>query len=229
MRELAGFLEAGPVTGARVAGLDPVARAVLAGRRVMAMGEILARVSEGLPEAVLAECVAVCSDRAEVAALLMGPPGGGGVTLEEVLAVEPTGVLALAARMAPVERAWFFRLVSGKRREVTVAEVGGAGECLAVLTMIEGASGQFALRRGNGFVPLVKLPLGPIAPEVLAWARGAVLEKFGPLRSVRAEQVFRIGWEGQVANTRRKLGYDLVGARILAWEQGATVDQVAEG
>ena len=233
VEELAAFLEGGAATGARFAAwgfADPaLARAVLAGRKVMAAGEILARVAEGLPAAVLAECLAACADRAEAAALLMGPAGPGGVTLEEVQAVGPEGLLPLAARMTAVERAWLFRLVSGRRRDILTETTEGAGECLAVLTMIEDAAGQFALRRGNGFVPLAKLPLGPHAPEVMAWARGAVLEKFGPLRAVRAELVFRIAWEGKVANGRRKLGYDLLGARVEAWERAATVDQVAEG
>ncbi|NBZ87023.1 hypothetical protein [Stagnihabitans tardus] len=233
MEELAAFLEGGAATGARFAAhgfaMPEQAAAVLAGRRVMGMGEIWARASEGLPEGVAAACLAACGDRAEAAALLMGRAEGDPVGLEEVLAVRSEGVFALARRMEPVERAWFFRLISGARRSVVVEEAGGPGECLAVLTMVEGAQGQFAVRRGNGLVPLVKLPLGPHGAEVLAWARGAVLERFGPLRSVRAEQVFRIAWEAKVVNKRRKLGFDLVGARVVDWERGASVDQIAEG
>ena len=231
MRELAAFLEGGPATGARFAasGLGETARALLAGRKVMGAAEIWTRVSEGLPEGVAAACLAACGDRAEASALVMGRGEGRAVTLEEVAGVTAEGVFALAARMEPIERAWFFRLISGARRSVVVEAAGGAGECLAVLTMVEGALGQFAVRRGNGLVPLVKAPLGVHGAEVLAWARGAVVERFGPLRSVRAEQVFRVGWEGQVVNKRRKLGFDLVGARVVAWERGATVDQIAEG
>jgi hypothetical protein len=62
---------------------------------------------------------------------------------------------------------------------------------------------------------LAKLPLGPHGPALLAWAKGATLERFGPNRSVRAEKLFRIGWQGKIANPRRKIGYDLVGAEIL--------------
>ncbi|MCW1920086.1 hypothetical protein NX862_15100 [Rhodobacter sp. KR11] len=233
MKDLAAFLEGGPATGARFAGhgfaAPELAREVLAGRKVMAMGEIWARVTEGLSPELAASCLGVCGDRAEAAALLMGPGLGAPVTLDEVARVTTEGVFALAARMSPTERAWFFRLISGARRDVVVEEAGGPGECLAVLTMIEGDQGQFAVRRGNGLVPLAKLPLGPHGAEVLAWARGAVLERFGPLRSVRAEQVFRIGWDARVINKRRKIGHDLVGARVLAWEKGASADQIAEG
>lgn len=233
MKDLAAFLEGGAATGARFAAhgfAEPeLARAVLAGRKVIGIAAIWARASGGLPSGVAAACLAVCGDRAEASALLIGPAEGEAVTLAEVLEVDAEGAFALARRMDPVARAWFFRLISGAKREVVIKEAGGPGDCLAVLTMVEATQGQFALRRGNGLVPLVKLPLGIFGAEVMAWARGAVVERFGPLRSVRAEQVFRIAWDGKVVNGRRKIGYDLVGARVMDWERGASVDRIAEG
>jgi hypothetical protein len=134
LKDLAAFLEAGPATAARFAawdwrGQDALARALLSGRRIVAPQAVWRALAADLPAPVAEACLAVAGDRAEAAALLMGRAEGPEVTLDEVAAVEPEGVLALARRMAPAERAAFFRLIGGQRRDLAYWHAMDIGEC----------------------------------------------------------------------------------------------------
>ena len=243
MERLAAFLAGGPATEARFAAWDwggeaEAARALLSGarpKRLAPLAEILGWVAAevGVTADLVAASVALSGDKAEVAALLLGPAGGEAPGIAEALGALSgrAALLALARRLPMAGRVVLFRLAGGSfRARLGGGEtLGGPGNCLAVLTMVDptGPAGQFAIRHGNALVPLAKLPLGPHGAEVMAWARGATLERFGPYRSVRAELVFRIGWEGLTVNTRRKCGVDLVGGRILDGIPGATLDQIS--
>jgi DNA ligase 1 len=53
--------------------------------------------------------------------------------------------------------------------------------------------------------------------EVDAWIRKNTIERFGPVRSVKPEQVFELGFEGIQASTRHKSGIAVRFPRILRW------------
>lgn len=55
--------------------------------------------------------------------------------------------------------------------------------------------------------------------ELDAWIRRHTKEKFGPVRSVDAEQVFEIGFEGIGHSTRHKSGIAVRFPRILRWRK----------
>lgn len=74
--------------------------------------------------------------------------------------------------------------------------------------------------------PLIKLP-APDAAKVSAFARKAVIEKFGPVRQVGPGLWAEIAYEAVLPAPRRKIGVALEGARIerLIWGDGpATPD-----
>ena len=50
-----------------------------------------------------------------------------------------------------------------------------------------------------------------------SWIRRHTKEKFGPVRSVNAEQVFEIGFEGIGPSNRHKSGIAVRFPRILKW------------
>ena len=54
------------------------------------------------------------------------------------------------------------------------------------------------------------------------WIRSHTREKFGPVRSVAAEQVFEIAFEGIQASTRHKSGVALRFPRIARWRKDKT-------
>jgi DNA ligase-1 len=53
--------------------------------------------------------------------------------------------------------------------------------------------------------------------ELDAWIRKHTRERFGPVRSVDAEQVFELGFEGIGASPRHKSGVAVRFPRILRW------------
>ena len=243
MERLAAFLAGGPATEARFAAWDwggeaEAARALLTGarpKRLAPLAEILGWVAAevGVTADLVAASVALSGDKAEVAALLLGQVGGEAPGIAEALGALSgrAALLALARRLPMAGRVVLFRLAGGSfRARLGGGEtLGGPGSCLAVLTMVDptGPAGHFAIRHGNALLPLAKLPLGPHGAEVMAWARGATLERFGPNRSVRAELVFRIGWEGLTVNARRKCGFDLVDGKLIEWSRASTASNVS--
>lgn len=75
----------------------------------------------------------------------------------------------------------------------------------------------------NGeLIPIVKAYSGLSQDEIQIldkWIRKNTLEKFGPVRKVKAEQVFEIAFEGIQLSTRHKSGVALRFPRILRWRQ----------
>ena len=57
------------------------------------------------------------------------------------------------------------------------------------------------------------------------WIRRNTLQRFGPVRSVKAEQVFEIGFEGIHASSRHKSGIAVRFPRILRWRQDKPADE----
>ena len=80
----------------------------------------------------------------------------------------------------------------------------------------------FAVRDGDALVPFAKAYSGLTDAEIRemdAWIRRNTVEKFGPVRSVKPEQVFELGFEGIQASPRHKSGIAVRFPRILRWRK----------
>jgi DNA ligase-1 len=83
----------------------------------------------------------------------------------------------------------------------------------------------FAVRDGDALVPFAKAYSGLKDVEIReldAWIRRNTLEKFGPVRAVKPEQVFELGFEGIQASPRHKSGIAVRFPRILRWRKDKT-------
>ena len=61
--------------------------------------------------------------------------------------------------------------------------------------------------------------------ELDRWIRRNTVQRFGPVRSVKAEQVFEIGFEGIHASSRHKSGIAVRFPRILRWRQDKPAEE----
>ncbi len=80
----------------------------------------------------------------------------------------------------------------------------------------------FAVWDNNELVPFTKAYSGLTDKEIIevdSWVKKNTLEKFGPVRSVKAELVFEIAFEGIAASPRHKSGIALRFPRILRWRK----------
>jgi ATP-dependent DNA ligase len=80
----------------------------------------------------------------------------------------------------------------------------------------------FALWDGEQLLPIAKAYSGLDDAEILRldrWIRANTLERFGPVRSVKAELVFELGFEGVNLSSRHKSGVALRFPRILRWRE----------
>ena len=78
----------------------------------------------------------------------------------------------------------------------------------------------FAVWDGGVLVPFAKAYSGLTDGEIReldAWIRRNTLEKFGPVRSVKPEQVFELAFEGIQPSPRHKSGVAVRFPRILRW------------
>ncbi|MDH5823517.1 ATP-dependent DNA ligase [Luteimonas sp. RD2P54] len=78
----------------------------------------------------------------------------------------------------------------------------------------------FGLWDGDALVPVAKAYSGLDDKEILTldrWIRANTLERFGPVRSVRAEHVFELGFEAVNRSARHKSGIAVRFPRILRW------------
>jgi DNA ligase-1 len=78
----------------------------------------------------------------------------------------------------------------------------------------------FGVWDGDALVPVAKAYSGLDDAEILRldkWIRAHTLERFGPVRSVKAEHVFELGFEGVNASARHKSGVAVRFPRILRW------------
>ncbi len=78
----------------------------------------------------------------------------------------------------------------------------------------------FAVRDGEALVPFAKAYSGLTDAEfrrITSWVRRNTLERYGPVRAVKPEHVFEIGFEGIQASTRHKSGVALRFPRMLRW------------
>jgi DNA ligase-1 len=78
----------------------------------------------------------------------------------------------------------------------------------------------FAVWRGDELIPFAKAYSGLTDTEIRRldrWIRNNTIEKFGPVRSVRAEQVFEVAFEGIQRSSRHKSGIAVRFPRIARW------------
>ena len=78
----------------------------------------------------------------------------------------------------------------------------------------------FGVWDGQTLVPVAKAYSGLDDKEILAldrWIRANTIERFGPVRSVRGEQVFELGFEAVNRSKRHKSGIAVRFPRILRW------------
>jgi DNA ligase-1 len=88
----------------------------------------------------------------------------------------------------------------------------------------------FAVKDDTGnLVPFAKAYSGLTDAEIKevdAWIRKNTLEKFGPVRSVKAELVFELGFEAINFSTRHKSGVAVRFPRILRWRKDKPVNEI---
>lgn len=80
----------------------------------------------------------------------------------------------------------------------------------------------FAVWDGDTLVPFAKAYSGLTDAEIREmdnWIRRNTVEKFGPVRSVKPEQVFELGFEGIQASPRHKSGIAVRFPRMLRWRK----------
>ena len=86
----------------------------------------------------------------------------------------------------------------------------------------------FAVRDGNNLIPFTKAYSGLTDAEfrqITAWVRKNTLQRFGPVRQVKAEHVFEIAFEGIQPSTRHKSGVALRFPRMKRWRQDKPVQE----
>jgi len=87
----------------------------------------------------------------------------------------------------------------------------------------------FAVWDQGELVPFAKAYSGLTDKELLEvdnWIKRNTLEKFGPVRSVKAELVFEIAFEGINVSPRHKSGIALRFPRILRWRKDKKKDEI---
>lgn len=85
-----------------------------------------------------------------------------------------------------------------------------------------------AVRDGENLVPIAKAYSGLTDKEIQQldhWIRRNTVEKFGPVRSLKPQQVLEIAFEGIQPSPRHKSGIALRFPRIVRWRQDKPVDE----
>jgi DNA ligase-1 len=87
----------------------------------------------------------------------------------------------------------------------------------------------FAVRAGDRLVPFTKAYSGLTDKEIAqvdAFVKKNAIEKFGPVRTVKPELVFEIGFEGISESKRHKSGVALRFPRMLRWRHDKTPEDI---
>ncbi|MBL3547663.1 DNA ligase-1 [Chryseobacterium rhizosphaerae] len=88
---------------------------------------------------------------------------------------------------------------------------------------------SFAVKNGDTLVTIAKAYSGLTDKEIMEVSRFVnknAIEKFGPVRTVKAELVFEIAFEGIGFSNRHKSGVALRFPRIVRWRKDKTVDEI---
>lgn len=87
----------------------------------------------------------------------------------------------------------------------------------------------FAVRDGEKYVPFAKAYSGLTDKEIAQvdkWVKANSIEQFGPVKTVKPELVFEIGFEGISASPRHKSGVAVRFPRILKWRTDKAPEEV---
>lgn len=87
----------------------------------------------------------------------------------------------------------------------------------------------FAVKDGDKLVTIAKAYSGLTDKEIMEVSKFVnknAVEKFGPVRTVKAELVFEIAFEGIGFSSRHKSGVAVRFPRILRWRRDKTVDEI---
>lgn len=87
----------------------------------------------------------------------------------------------------------------------------------------------FAVKNGDKLVTIAKAYSGLTDKEIMEVSRFVTknsIEKFGPVRTVKAELVFEIAFEGIGFSSRHKSGVALRFPRIVRWRRDKSVDEI---
>lgn len=87
----------------------------------------------------------------------------------------------------------------------------------------------FAVKKDDGLVTVAKAYSGLTNEEITEisrWVNKNAIEKFGPVRTVKAELVFEIAFEGIALSKRHKSGVALRFPRIKRWRKDKTVAEI---
>jgi DNA ligase-1 len=87
----------------------------------------------------------------------------------------------------------------------------------------------FAVRDGEQLVPFARAYSGLTDKEIAQvdrFVRQNSIEQFGPVRTVKPELVFEIGFEGIAASNRHKSGVAVRFPRMLRWRTDKTLDDI---
>jgi DNA ligase-1 len=88
----------------------------------------------------------------------------------------------------------------------------------------------FAVYKGTELVPFAKAYSGLTDAEILEvnqWIKTHTRESFGPVRSVDAELVFELAFEGINRSPRHKSGIAVRFPRIVRWRRDKSVKDIA--
>lgn len=88
---------------------------------------------------------------------------------------------------------------------------------------------SFAVKNGDKLVTIAKAYSGLTDKEIMEVSKFVnknAIEKFGPVRTVKAELVFEIAFEGIGFSNRHKSGVALRFPRILRWRKDKTVNDI---
>ncbi|MCS3528986.1 ATP-dependent DNA ligase [Chryseobacterium sp. JUb7] len=87
----------------------------------------------------------------------------------------------------------------------------------------------FAVKKGDSLVTIAKAYSGLTDKEIMEVSKFVnknAIEKFGPVRTVKAELVFEIAFEGIGFSNRHKSGVALRFPRIVRWRKDKTADEI---
>jgi hypothetical protein len=214
-------------------------------RRIASLDAITHWAAEiaGIPDWLLAASLLASGDRAETAALILPPPTGTPPGLAEVLqalaATTPitrhAALVGLWSRLPPEANLILNRLASGTFRvslPMPAPEAVASPRTLfAVMVLFEPAlpAVTLALWHDGTPIPIARVPLDlPERQEILDWARENTRDRFGPVRTVPAEWVFELAFDGLSPNRRRKSGVELRNPRLVALRRDASAATLAE-
>ncbi|MFM2387503.1 MAG: hypothetical protein RL660_2260 [Bacteroidota bacterium] len=89
---------------------------------------------------------------------------------------------------------------------------------------------SFAIWHGEELKPFTKATLGlsdDDAKQLMEWVKKNTKEKFGPVRSVNAVQVFELACDDIYESSRHKSGFVASGVRIVAWHKEKAITEAS--